>query len=294
MIITDKFPLRYTLDKVWKSALFFVLFSLGIFFIGLYIELPKIPSTIPAFLGTAISLVLSFKLGQSYNRWWEARKIWGAIVNDSRTLATQVISFSGMNHSLTKPFVYRQIAFCYSLGQSLRKENPSANLESILSDSEMSFIQKQDNKPFALLQRHSQDVKQLHESGIINDYQQIQLDDTILRLCASMGKAERIKNTVFPASYRVYLHFFILIFLGVLTVSLAEIQGAWEVVLLGLIALPFLLLEKTAYYLQDPFEGMPTDTPVTAIARTIEINLRQALGESEVPPSLQPTDFYLL
>ena len=96
--------------------------------------IPELPISIPAFLGTAISVILSFKLNQSYDRWWEARKIWGGIVNDSRTFVIQLQMFlSKGNESSIKKIAYRQVAWCYCLGQSLRGLDPLGNLEKFLS-----------------------------------------------------------------------------------------------------------------------------------------------------------------
>jgi len=92
----------------------------------------------------------------------------------------------------------------------------------------------------------------------------------------------------------MYTHFFIYIFLGLLSISLAEIEGIWQILFITLISLPFLLLERAAYLMQDPFENRPTDTAVTSIARTIEINIRQLLDQKEIPKPLEPEDYYIL
>lgn len=271
------------------------IFALGTFIASEYLELPDIPVAVPAFLGTAISLVLAFKLSHSYERWWEARIIWGAIVNDSRSLMIQVLNFTGgKERAISERIGYRQIAWCYSLGQSLRRQDPMESLAGNISDEEINKIEGISNVPMALIDRHAADIAYLHRNGTINDFQQIQLDDTLVRLCASMGKAERIKNTIFPTAYRYYLHLSVYLFLGLLSVSIAEYSGLWQVFILILVSLPFLVLEKTSVYLQDPFENLPTDTPVTSIARTIEINIRQLLEEVDVPEPVRADGFFVM
>lgn len=106
-----------------------------------------------------------------------------------------------------------------------------------------------------------------------------------------MGASERIKNTVFPTSYRLLVYYFIYLFLFILALGLVETIGLWEVPVLLAIASTFFLLERTARYLQDPFNNKPTDTPVTAIARTVEINLKQLIQEPSVPQKL-PAESY--
>jgi putative membrane protein len=109
-----------------------------------------------------------------------------------------------------------------------------------------------------------------------------------------MGKAERINSTVFPVTYRIFLHFAIYLFVILLSVSLKEVSTLLEIPLLTLMALVFFMLEKTAYVLQDPFRNRPSDIPVTTISRTIEINVRQLLGETKVPEPIKSDTFYLL
>jgi putative membrane protein len=257
--------------------------------------LPEMPLNVPTFLGTAISVLLSFKMSQSYDRWWEARKVWGAIVNDSRTFVLQLQNFvAASDHPVVRRMVYRQIGWCYSLGQSLRGFDPLQHLGKYISEEELSQLATHSNKPLAILQLNSQDLKQLRADGQLDPYSHVQLDNTLVRFCDSMGKAERISNTVFPVTYRLFLHAAIYLFVVILSLSLKNVPPAFEMPLLLLISALFLLLQKTAFHLQDPFKNRPSDIPVTAIARTIEINLRQLIGEKETLKPLQPNGFYLL
>src|SRR6187431_2885217 len=94
MLLDNKFPLAYMVKKVWADLVIVILVGLCAHFFSERYDnrLPKIPLNIPIFLGTAISVLLSFKMNQSYDRWWEARKIWGSIVNDSRSFVIQLQS----------------------------------------------------------------------------------------------------------------------------------------------------------------------------------------------------------
>ena len=295
MILEKRIPLQYWLSKIAGDILIVSVLAVILYlFEEKFIQF-KIPISIGAFMGTAISLLLSFKLGQSYDRWWEARKVWGAIVNDSRTLVVQLLSFSqSKNNSLVEKMAYRQIAWCYSLSQNLRKQDPIQNINALISDDEINALKEQKNVPLALLANHSEDLSILHKEQTINDFQQIQIDQTLLRLCASMGKTERIKNTNFPKTYRRTLHIFVYVFLVTLSLALTELQGWVEIPLLILISIPFFFLERIAFNIQDPFENRPTDTAMTSISRTIEINIKQLLGKKEIPEPLGSDDFYIL
>ncbi len=257
-----------------------------------YEHLPPIPLLVPTVLGTAISLLLSFKLNQSYDRWWEARKIWGAIVNDSRSLVRKMLTFPKQSHPLALQIARRQIAWCYCLGQTLRSSEWTEGQQAVPPD-EVRAAKLQANPPLYLLQRSAADLRELHDARQLDVFERISVDDTLTRLCDSMGMAERIKHTVFPVTYRLFLHFSIYLFLMVLVVALDSDIHLWAIVLAPLVAIPFFLLEETASHLQDPFDNLPTDTPVTAIARTIEINILQLLGE-EAPPPRKSQTFYLM
>lgn len=295
MILEKRIPLSYWFKIIKFDMLIMGIFSSFVFILSMYLQHLTIPYTIVAFLGTAISLLLSFKLSQSYDRWWEARKIWGAIVNDSRSFVVQLKNFTGgSDPELLKKMSYRQMGWCYVLGQDLRRLDSLEIASQFVSDDELEVLKTSKNKALTLLDFHNRDLLALHKANKINDYQQVQIDSTIVRLCASMGKAERIKNTYFPKTYRMTLHFFIYVFLVSLSLSLTDLHNVVEVPLLMVISLPFFLLEKIAMTIQDPFENKPADTPVTNIARTIEINIKQLLEEKEIPEKLDSDTYYVL
>lgn len=297
MLINKRIPLSYITNKIKYDLVYVLVVSvLVIYLTDHYKEfLPEMPLTIPAFIGTAISILLSFKLNQSYDRWWEARKVWGAIVNDSRSFVIQLQTLTEKgNDALIKKIAFRQIAWCFSLGQSLRGLNPTENIEQFISPEDLDEIKQHNNKPLALLQLHAKDIRNLKDNNQLHLFSQLQLDNTLVRLCDAQGKSERIKTTVFPVTYRLFLHAIIYLFIVTLSIALNDIAGLFEIPLLLVISSAFLLLEKSATHMQDPFENRPTDTAVTAIARTIEINIKQLLKEVEIPKPLQPQNFYQL
>ncbi|PHR30314.1 MAG: hypothetical protein COA38_10790 [Fluviicola sp.] len=299
MILEKRIPLTYMFNKMWKDILLSSCFVCIVVVIEHFYHFNiKLPVAIPAFLGTSISLLLAFKLSQSYDRWWEARKIWGAIVNDSRTLVLQLKSFTNYSNEtkhVVKKVAYRQIGWCYALSDTLRKLTPLESLEGLLSSDEMEILKGHKNIPLKIIDLNSKDISELHSNETINNFQQIQLDQTLVRLCASMGKSERIKNTVFPRIYRVFLKFFIYIFIITLAISLTvHLNPFVEIGLLVTITLPFLLMERTAYYMQDPFENRPSDTPTLTISKTIEANLRQLLDEEDIAKEELTDSYYIL
>lgn len=303
MLLEKKIPFSYILNKIRTDIVYIIVIAVFFYLLKYFFleYLPAIPLAMVSIVGTAISLILAFRINQSYDRWWEARKVWGAIVNDSRTLVLQLASFIReadlQREEIKQVYIriaHRQIAWCYCLGQSLRKSDPLANMGHLIGPEELTSIAQHSNKPNALLRQHTSDLKILVAENIIDSIQQVQLDNTILRLCESMGKCERINNTVFPRTYSLIVHFFIYMFTVMLSLSLVESVGLYELPILTVIASAFLLIERTGIEMQDPFRGRPTDTAVTSIARTIEINIRQMLGEQEIPAPYEPDGFYQL
>ncbi|RCH53608.1 hypothetical protein DJ568_16815 [Mucilaginibacter hurinus] len=297
MLLNKRPPLKYIFNKVKLELMYVCIVALIVNYLTsrFHHHLPEMPLTIPTFLGTAISVALSFKLSQSYDRWWEARKIWGSIVNDSRNFILQLQSFIGREQAgiITK-IAHRQIAWCYSLGQSLRGLNPLENLDKYLTDDDLKSVTLHTNKPLGLMQLNVADIKTLKDDGHLDVFSHVQLTNTVANLVNDMGMAERIKSTVFPVTYRLFLHMVIYVFLVTLSVALRDVVGYFEIPLLLLITSFFFLLERTATHLQDPFSNKPTDTAMTAIATTIEINIKQLLQETDVPEPHQPDEFYLM
>ncbi len=288
MLLDKRIPLGYLLKKIRVEMVIVATYAICIQFFDEYLHVPglAIPISIPTLLGVAISLIITFRINQSYDRWWEARKIWGAIVNDSRSLVRQILTFPIQEnadaekiHKMQRRVAYRQIGWNFALGESLRGFDPQQNKESYISKEDMAFIRQHDNVPNAILLLHSRDITELHAAGSINDYQQMQLDSTITRLCDWMGMSERIKGTVFPKLYALTLKFFLYLFVLLLPLGIIEYFGAAEAIIMVILTLPFFMLEKAALSLQDPFENRPTDISVTAIAKTIEANIRHMLDE---------------
>ncbi|WP_336515703.1 bestrophin family protein [Pollutibacter soli] len=296
MLLDKRIPLTYIFNKIKVDLLFVIVVGLVIHYFASTFSsiLPDMPLTVAALLGTSISILLSFKMNQSYERWWEARKVWGAIVNDSRSLVLQLQSLVKDQSKVCDEISYRQIAWSYSLGNSLRGQDALLITKPWLSEADFNHIASHDNKPLALLQLHVQDLKLLRDSGKVDPYSMVQIDETIVRLTASMGMAERINNTVFPVTYRLFLHFTIYLFVIVFSIALKNIDTFYEIPLLAFVSSAFFLVEKTAYYLQDPFRNRPSDIAVTNIAQTIELNIRQLLGDREAARPVTKETFYLM
>jgi len=252
----------------------------------------SMPITISAIFGTTIALIISFRLAQSYDRWWEARKIWGSIVNDSRTLTLQSLNFSSPEErGIVEEIVKLQIAWVNSLSYFLRDEPVDKDyIKRYVSTDYQERVLSASHPALIISDLINMKLEELQS---IDVFKRMQIDSTLVRLVASMGASERIKNTVFPGEYQLYLHFTIYVFLVFMSISLENLGHQWEIILILFIAAPFFLLEKAAEHLQDPFKRQPTDIPINSISRNIEINLLTLIDAEEIPKPLEPTGYYI-
>ena len=296
MIIKNRVPLKYIFSAVKLELPWVLLIGISTQVFAYYFSdsIPKMPISIPAFLGTAISILLSFKVSQSYDRWWEARKIWGAIVNDSRKLIILLQSYLVADKDVIKSIAYKQISFNYVLGNSLRKLDPYLNSSDLLSTEDLKALENNSNKALGILSLITDEVKKLKQNNKLDSYQHININNVISQLIDSMGKSERIRNTVFPTTYRQFFHITIFVFISLLSIALNDFGSMYELPHLLTISLIFFFLEKTAYIIQDPFMNRPSDTPVTSIARTIEINIKELIKDDNIPEPIKPMGYYIL
>ncbi|MET3978963.1 putative membrane protein [Mucilaginibacter sp. UYP25] len=288
MLLKENIPVTYIFGKIKKEVLLVTVYSvfIAVMYSTFHFTRISIPIAVPTILGTVISLLLAFKSNQAYDRWWEARTLWGAIVNDTRSLTRQLLTFVDAPYAeqeqkdFCERVAKRQIAWCYSLSHHLRKENPLQGLDRLLCPEDLEHVKRYDNVPMGLLELQGADLRSAYKLGWINEYQQVAMDETLTRFSNEMGGCERIKNTVFPATYSVYIHLSVLLFVLLLPFGLIEFFGVIEVPLVIAIASSFFLIENMAIHLQDPFENKPTDTPTTTISRTIERDIKQMLKEN--------------
>jgi putative membrane protein len=298
MLLNNKISIRFYVRPILRQAFLVFLFA-NLVVISKWVS-PwsfQIPISMAAILGTCIALLLAFRTNQAYDRWWEARIAWGAIVNDSRSFIRQLQTFLPAN---TKPqpmlhgFVERQCAWCYVLGDTLRGQPVLQRLEEFLPTQEARQIADSHHSPNLLLVNQALALRRLFDEELITDYQLVQLSATLSSLTDSMGRCERIKHTVFPRTYTFNMQVFIYLFASILPFCFDDEYFYLDVPLVTLISSAFILIEKSAIQLQDPFENKPTDTPVTTIARSIEISLKSMTGYTPIPAPLVPERYYLL
>ena len=260
-----------------------------------HLEIYNFPITIVAVLGTVIGLILAFRTNSSYDRWWEARKLWGSIVNDSRTLVRQLCTFlpevnSGQPSDILRQASYRQAAWCYALGRSLHGQEACQDIAALIAVDELRTYTNVRNVPNAILLRQACQLRQAYNAGHLDSYQFVELERTLLRLTNWMGGCERIRNTTFPTSYSRMVTGMVYLFVFFLPFSLFNVPSPALLFTSLSISVALLLIDRVAVYLQDPFSNRPSGTPVLSLSRTVEINIRQMLNEHDVPELPKPVE----
>lgn len=288
MLVGRNIRLNVLAQTLWKRLLVLLAYSALFVFVVPHVTLSV---AIPSMLGTALSILLGFRTNSSYARWWEARKVWGGMVNDSRTFGRQVVSIVDAADAVKRELVHRQIAFAYVLRSQLRGLDPLDGLDALLSNAEVEALRTQKSVPNAMLLTQARRLREVHATDSVLF---LPLDETLTSFTDHMGKCERIKNTVFPTQYAFLVRQIIWLFTLLLPPALAPNLGWITLIVAPVVCLIFTAIEILGDAMQDPFDNKPADTPMTALSRTIEINLRQQLGETNLPPKLSPVDGVLM
>lgn len=324
----------WTRKKIYKMLLLSIVPTALFYFMGYtWLAIPWVPV---ALIGTATAFISGFRNTQTYNRTWEARQIWGAIINSSRTFGIMAKDFirtdeKSKEAQLHKEIIYRHFAWLTAMRFQLREikswENVKTKsynreylkyykvpewessldeeLKPFLSENEMQYILSNKNRATQILAQQSEQLKALNQQGIITDYNYVALENQLKDLYDQQGKCERIKNFPYPRQFSsINLYFTNVLcflipfgFIGELSKHTEKI-GDWfiwlAVPLSVLVGWIFLVLEQIGESTENPFEGNANDIPITQISRNIEIDLREMLGEKDLPPSIQPENNILM
>lgn len=292
-----------------------------------------IPWSVVALLGTATAFIVGFKNTQTYNRTWEARQIWGAILNSSRVFGVMSRDFID-NSEKTKELVYRHFAWLTALRYAMRESrvwesasksynkeykefysipeketNLEEELAKYISTEELNHILTTKNKAVQLMSLQSKTIKQLFDNKEMDSYQFVEMQKMLKDFYDQQGKSERIKNFPYPRQFATINSFFIKLFCILLPFGMLKefdklndgmtgvFQGnmAWLVIPFSvLISWVYTSLEQVGESTENPFEGSANDVPISQMSRTIEIDLREMLGETDLPPALVPKNNIIL
>jgi putative membrane protein len=304
-------PLR-VVSYVWRPTLYAAAVSTVV--LGLRLALPdagwyRLPFAPIGTLAAALAIVVAFRANASYQRWAEARTLWQGITNNSRILARQVIAATGDAIAAGKggpppdvlafqrEVVLRVVAFARVLRAELRGTEIAEGLDRFLGPAELKRIEAAENGSNLLLTDIGIMIKQGVRAERIGQFDPIVLEPNLAALNNWAGGAEKIRTTPIPRQYSFFSRAFIATLTTLLPFGLVgQLDGAllwWLVPLSTVTSALFILLERTSEVNDQPFANAVTDVPLTAICQNIERDLREMLGDTELPARPVPVAGYL-
>lgn len=295
MIVRHNLSWPIILRRNWRAITFFVLMGVLSALLDWRYTLSKelIPPPAVSALSAALAIFLAFRNSAGYDRWWEARKQWGSLINASRSFARQVVSLAGADADARRGLLYRQIAFAHALRLQLRGQGKdlAETLAPFLSADEVKKAAGSTNAAMWILQLQGEAVRAL---PALDPIRHARIDETLTALTDVQGACERLKTTPVPRQYEYFPRLFVYVYAVVLPLSLGAHLEWFTPVVSVPVSFLFMALERVGGIMETPFENTITDVPLTAMCRTIERNLRELAGDSDkLPPVLEPVDGYL-
>lgn len=266
----------------WRNALFYLGTGLAAWVLieplGYdFLELPVTPITI---VGAAIGIFTSFRANQSYDRWWEGRKLWGRMINSSRHFCDQALRYTGAQDSEKgQQIVQRHIAYVHTLRCLLRGQSPFDDPDYQRSGPDTPAHRESSNLTHMLLDEQLTELVALNDAGRLDSLRLQSMDSTLMDFLNIQGGCERIKGTPLPRGYGYIAELLIALFSIILPFSLVHDLGWVAVPFNTLVCLSFALISEAGRVLEDPFSLFYNGLPLHNLSVKIERNLRQRLGQ---------------
>jgi putative membrane protein len=275
--------------RTWPQL--FAVGALSLIVVAAHHQVPNlVPGINPApltLIGIALSVFLSFRNSACYDRWWEARKLWGQIIQAARDIARQTIVLdegSEKTSAERRDILMAIIAFGQAVVRQLRQEAEDQDAGRPALDAGPADV---------ILRPVAARIGQLLRQGRLAPVEALALNDSLTRLTQALVGCERLANTPLPFAYTLLLHRTAYLFCFLLPFGFADMLG-WSTPLAAmLVAYTFFGLDALGEELEEPFGLLPNNLPISAYATTIEIHLRSAMGETDLPPMPVPKDYVL-
>lgn len=288
--------------ETWPRILTATVAAMIVTYVELHYNIQKYTLTTTPFLliGVALGIFLGFRNSASYDKFWEGRKLLGALVNTSRNLTRQVCCLldssrdNGELRRFREVFVKRLIAYAHALRCQLRNENPAEEIRRFLSPEDLTQVLESSHRPLAILQQLGRDLAIARDQHWLNEFNHPVMDAQLNELTHILGGCERIKNTPLPFSYSVLIHRIVAAYCLFLPFGLVETTGVLTPIVVLLISYAFFELDAIGDEIEDPFGLQPNDLPLAAISRNIEINLLELINDPDRPEPLKAVDDILL
>ncbi|MDE2120503.1 MAG: hypothetical protein KGJ64_07410 [Betaproteobacteria bacterium] len=244
-------------------------------------------------IGVALAIFLGFRNTASYERYWEARKLWGEMLNASRSLTRQYVAWVG-DGAEASSFGYRLIGFVHALRHQLRETDPMPELRELLDADLVQRLGDARSRPSLILQSLGQSVAEAGSRRGLHPQIAAVMEQGLMDLTSVLGGCERIANTPIPFAYSVIVHRTVSIYCFLLPFGLLGNAGVLTPLMVTFVAYTFLALDALNEELEEPFGAMPNDLALRSMSEGIEITLRELLAEMPLPRPTPPDDYVLL
>lgn len=296
MMVTTRGSVLRLIRWQWRKVLLFLVTASVVYYVhdARGVSWFKLPLPPLAIVGAALGIFVGFRTNSSYDRWWEARRLWGQIVNASRAFASQVLAYlpgpgpdegPGEASALQRALVLRQVAWSHALRCALRDQDVLADedLRRLLTEPERLALRGESNAAHALLHAQLGALAACADRGELTELRLASIDRTVIALLDAQGGCERIKRTPMPRSYGFIADRLIVTFGCLLPLGLV---GGLDLAIIPLnvvICLSFALISEAGRVIEDPFTLFWDGLPLHSLSTLIEINLRTRLGDRDLP-----------
>ncbi len=290
-----------SLQHTWKRLLATTLLAVAVTVLWEHYDLDRISLTTTPFslIGLALGIFLGFRNNAAYDRFWEGRKLWGAMVNTSRSWTRQVFLLIHAPDdagdaeraevaALQKQLVYRHMGYVHAFRMHLRDGGDGAGLDAFIGREEREALLTESNRPNAIAHKTGMLVRDAWKRGWIKDFHVNILEGSLTHVLDIQGGCERIKATPVPWVYNVLTHRIVFVYCMGLPFGIHDTAGTLTPVVVAMIAFAFYGLDAIGDEIEEPFGEDDNDLPLMQLSRMIEVNLRQRLGETELPPLIKP------
>lgn len=278
------------LPRAWPRIIAATLVAVGttVAHLSFGVTLPAVGPIPFTTLGVAISIFLGFRNNTAYTRFWEARTLWGAHINASRSFARQAMTLVVSDDPAVRPFredvVMATIAYAHAFKDHLQDDDPMVGIEKLMLPVEAAWLRTQNNVPLAILHIIGRRLATARAQGWVSQGATVVLESTLSDMTNVQGGCERIKNTPVPETYGILSRTITTLFCLILPIGLLATAGWLSPLVVLLVAYAFCGLDALGDEVAQPFGHDPHDLPLERYTETIETNLRQILSEESLPP----------
>lgn len=244
------------------------------------ITLPSMPLTL---LGSALVVLTSFRNSSAYNRWWEARTLWGALVNNSRSFARQVLTLiddEGHLNPVKAVLLRRHVAYVECLSAHLKGGDCGEDVTAMLPREEYDRRKRTNNFPNDILNESAAIISAEYKAGRLDSIRLARLESTMVEISNCQGGMERIANTPLPYPYVTFPRLFITLFCIIVPIGLVETLGWFTPLASTVVGFMLLAIERIGTDLQSPFKASEHEIQMKALCANISGNLNSMLRDA--------------